>query len=98
MSLELGNNRLETMPPPFLNLKDKIAVVTGGSRGIGRAAVECFAKLGAHVVVNYVSDENAAHETVQKAEAIGVKAIAVKADVSVTAEAARLIDSAIERF
>src|SRR5437899_1570538 len=86
------------MQPPLLNLKDRIAVVTGGSRGIGRAAVECFAKLGAHVVVNYVSDENAAHETVQHAEACGVKAISVKADVSVTAEAARLIDSAIERF
>jgi len=81
-----------------LNLEDKVAVVTGGSRGIGRAAVECFAKLGAHVVVNYVSDESAAAETAQNAGAAGVKAIAVKADVSVLAEATRLINSTIERF
>ena len=86
------------MQPPFLNLKDKVAVVTGGSRGIGRAAVECFAKLGAHVVINYVSDENAADETARSAEGCGVKAISVKADVSVMAEAAHLINSAVERF
>jgi len=86
------------MQPPLLNLKDRIAVVTGGSRGIGRAAVECFAKLGAHVVVNYVRDESAAHETVKKAESCGVKAIAVKADVSVMAQASHLINSVIEKF
>src|SRR3954464_1322890 len=40
-----------------LQLKNKVAIVTGGSRGIGRAAVRCFASLGANVVVNYVSDE-----------------------------------------
>ncbi|PYS41404.1 MAG: hypothetical protein DMF71_11310 [Acidobacteria bacterium] len=47
-----------------LNLKGRVAVVTGGSRGIGRAAVECFARLGANVVINYVSDETAADKTV----------------------------------
>ena len=44
-----------------LSLSGRVAVVTGGSRGIGRAAVECFAKLGANVVVNYVRDEKAAN-------------------------------------
>lgn len=83
---------------PSLNLKDKVAVVTGGSRGIGRAAVECFARLGARVVVNYVRDESAAEETVRHAEAMGVEAIAVRADVSRPSEAKRLIDATIERF
>src|SRR5713226_4870116 len=83
---------------PSLNLKGKIAVVTGGSRGIGRAAVECFAKLGAHVVVNYVRDESAAQETVRHAVGLGVEAIAVQADVSRPSEARHLVDAAIERF
>ncbi len=83
---------------PSLNLKGKIAVVTGGSRGIGRAAVECFAKLGAHVVVNYVRDESAAAETVRRAVGLGVEAIAVQADVSRPSEAKHLLDATIERF
>lgn len=81
-----------------LNLTDKVAVVTGGSRGIGRAAVECFAKLGANVVVNYLKDESAAEETVRNAEALGVRAVAVQADVSRLAEAKQLIGTTIERF
>jgi 3-oxoacyl-[acyl-carrier protein] reductase len=83
---------------PSLNLKDKVAVVTGGSRGIGRAAVECFAKLGANVVVNYLRDEGAAGIVVDEARAAGVDALAVQADVSHADEAQHLIDAAIERF
>lgn len=83
---------------PSLNLKDKIAVVTGGSRGIGKAAVDCFAKLGAHVVVNYRSDEHAARETAKSAEADGAKAITVQADVARLSEAKKLIDAAIKHF
>ena len=70
-----------------LNLKAKVAVVTGGSRGIGRAAVECFAKLGANVVINYLRDEHAAKNSVSAAEAHGVKAFAVQADISRADEA-----------
>src|SRR5260370_32132565 len=83
---------------PSLNLKNKVAVVTGGSRGIGRAAVECFAKLGANVVVNYLRDEDAAGTVVKEAVAAGVDALAVQADVSRADEAQRLIDETIERF
>ena len=81
-----------------LNLKGRVAVVTGGSRGIGRAAVECFARLGANVVINYVSDETAADKTVGLAQGNGAEAIAVRADVSQTGEAQRLIDATVERF
>ena len=81
-----------------MKLNDKIAVVTGGSRGIGRATVECLAALGANVVVNYVSDESAANEAVAAAEARGVGALAVKADISQLGEAHQLIETTMERF
>lgn len=81
-----------------LKLKGKVAVVTGGSRGIGRAAIECFAKLGANVVVNYASDKAAADNAVREAEAAGVGALAVQADVAKIEDARRLVAATIERF
>jgi 3-oxoacyl-[acyl-carrier protein] reductase len=81
-----------------LSLTGRVAVVTGGSRGIGRAAVECFAKLGANVVVNYLRDEKAANHVVAEAEAQNVGAMAVQADVSLKGDAQRLIDAATRRF
>ena len=83
---------------PSLKMKDKVAVVTGGSRGIGRATAHCFAKLGANVVVNYLRDETAAVSAVNEASAAGVDALAVQADVSHLDQAQRLIDATIKRF
>jgi 3-oxoacyl-[acyl-carrier protein] reductase len=88
-----GSNLLESV-----SLKDRVALVTGGSRGIGRAAVECFVKLGANVIVNYVRDEKAANAVVTEAEARGVGAHAVQADVSDPAQAQRLVDATVQRF
>lgn len=73
-------------------------MVTGGSRGIGRAAVDCFAKLGANVAVNYVRDEKSAADAVKAAERSGVSALAVRADVSRMDEAARLIKEVVEKL
>ena len=81
-----------------VSLKDRVALVTGGSRGIGRAAVECFAKLGANVVVNYVRDEKAAQQVASEAETLGVGALAVQADVSLKGDAQRLIDATTRKF
>ena len=72
--------------------------MTGGSRGIGRAAVGCFAKLGANVVINYVRDERAASDTVKTAEGFGVGALAVQADVSRLDEAQRLIQETVDNL
>jgi 3-oxoacyl-[acyl-carrier protein] reductase len=81
-----------------LQLRDRVAIVTGGSRGIGRATVELLAELGAHVVVNYVSDEQAAQETVNAAAGKGVEAISLRANVADPSEAQQLIASTIKHF
>jgi 3-oxoacyl-[acyl-carrier protein] reductase len=81
-----------------MKLKDKIALVTGSSRGVGRAVALGFAKQGANVVVNYTSNENAANEVVENIQSMGSKAIAVKADVAQKPEAENLVNSAIDTF
>lgn len=81
-----------------MKLKDKIALVTGSSRGVGRAVALGFAKQGANVVVNYTSNENAANEVVETIQSMGSKAIAVKADVAQKPEAENLVNSAIDTF
>ena len=81
-----------------LALADRVALVTGGSRGIGKAVVALLASCGTHVVVNYVRDEEAAAETVAMAQTCGVRALAVQADVSKTAEAERLLRQAVAHF
>jgi len=81
-----------------MKLKDKIALVTGSSRGVGRAVALGFAKQGANVVVNYTSNENAANEVVETIQSMGGKAIAVKADVAQKAEAENLVNSAVDTF
>ncbi len=66
----------------MFRLDGKVAVVTGGSRGIGRAVSEALAKQGAHVVVNYVRGEEQAKATVAAIEAAGGKAEALGFDVA----------------
>jgi 3-oxoacyl-[acyl-carrier protein] reductase len=61
-------------------LENKRALVTGGSRGIGAAIVKRLAREGAHVALTYVSKPDQANETVQAAEALGVRALAIQAD------------------
>ncbi len=79
-------------------LQNKIAVVTGGSRDIGRAIAIKLAKEGANVVVNYFNTEAGALETVAEIEALGQKAIAVKADVSKLSDIDKLKAKTIEAF
>jgi len=82
----------------FLSLKDRVAVVTGGSRGIGRAIALELARRGASVVVNYHNSPQAADEVVNAIQAAGGKAAAFQADVSDTAAAQSLIKFSVETF
>ncbi len=79
-------------------LSGKTAIVTGGSRGIGRATALRLAEAGANVVVNFLQNADAANETVRECESCGVKSIAVQADVAKLDEARRLAEKALERF
>src|SRR5262249_37522139 len=79
-------------------LTDKVAVVTGASRGIGRGIALELAKRGAAVVVNYNASPDAANEVVAAIQAAGGKASAVKADVSNIDEAEALIKAAVDTY
>ena len=81
-----------------MQLTDKVAIVTGSSRGIGKAVAERFAREGARIVVNYVRNKKAADTVAAGIRKAGGEAVAVKADVSKRADAERLIKSAIRAF
>ncbi len=81
-----------------MGFTDRVAVVTGSSRGIGRGIALRLAKEGAKLVVNYRGSEASAAEVVEQIKAEGGEAIAVQADVSQVAEAQALIDAAKEAY
>jgi 3-oxoacyl-[acyl-carrier protein] reductase len=78
----------------MLTLAGKTALVTGGSRGIGRAACVLFGRLGARVAVAYTRDEKAAREVVAEVERAGSKAVALRSDLARDKEAERLVEKA----
>lgn len=81
-----------------MSMEGMTALVTGGSRGIGRAICLELARRGAAVAVNYAGNEAAAQETVEACCAMGVKAIAFKADVADPAACDSLIQAVKEQF
>ena len=81
-----------------MRFKDKVVIVTGGSRGIGRATAVAFGKEGASVVVNYVKADKEADSVVTQIKRFGSKAIAVKCDVSNEEQVKKMIESTIKNF
>ena len=75
-----------------MKLKDKVAIITGASRGIGRGIAELFAEEGANVAVNYVSNPKAAEEVAAYVRSKGRRAITVKADVANRTEVESMLD------
>lgn len=79
-------------------LKDKVAIVTGASRGIGRAIALSLASSGANVVVNYAGSEAAAHEVANEIEKMGRKAVLFQADVSDGEKVSQMVEKTLEEF
>ncbi len=81
-----------------MKLEGKTAIVTGASRGIGRAIAEALAKEGANVAFTYTKDEDGAAVTQQAVEAAGAKVLAIKADGSVEEDVKRIVDETTKAF
>jgi len=79
-------------------LENKTAVVTGASRGIGRAVAVKLASLGANIVLNYRSSIKSVEEVLEEIKGMGGNAVAVQGDVSSFAEAEKVIKAAVENF
>ena len=82
----------------MFSLSGKVALVTGGSRGIGRATAEVLSELGAHVVLTYVGNEAAAAETVAAIERASGKAEALRLDTSDAAACERIVSEVSKRL
>jgi len=79
-------------------LNDTVAIVTGASRGIGRAIAKGLAKHGSKVVVNYVGREDLAREVVAEIKAAGGEALAIRADVTDASEVDRLVKETLDTY
>lgn len=82
----------------MINLKNQIALITGGSRGIGAAAAIMFAKAGADVAITYLHDKKSADSVVAKIKKLGRKAIAVKGNVAIFNDAQLIVDIVVKKL
>jgi len=81
-----------------VRLKGKVALVTGSSRGVGRAIALAYAREGASVVINYTANLTAGEEVITAIKEMGEKAVLAKADVSKAADAEALVQKGIDEF
>jgi glucose 1-dehydrogenase len=81
-----------------MSLQGKVAIVTGGNSGIGKAIVLALAREGASLVIDYVAHPDATEDLEQQVEALGARAIGVEADVSAIEDLAKLVDAAVQNF
>ena len=76
--------------------KDKIALVTGGTKGLGKAIALWFAREGARVAISYASDDESASDTEKELKDLAENSLVMKADISIAAEARKMIESVID--
>ncbi|GAB4225310.1 MAG: SDR family oxidoreductase [Spirochaetales bacterium] len=81
-----------------MELKDRVALITGGGTGLGRSIALQLAAEGTHLVINYSRSQQEAEATVRDLQALGVKAIALKADVSIPSEGEAMLEAVEKEF
>ena len=81
-----------------MKLENKVALVTGSSRGIGRATALALAREGCNVVVNYIGSEEKAKEVAEEIKNMGRESLVVKADVSKVSDLKQLVEKTMEKF
>ena len=81
-----------------MRFKDKVVLITGSSRGIGRAIAIAFAREGVKVVVNYKKEKMAAEAVVAEVKSLGTDAIAIQADVSSENEVRKMMEEVVKKF
>jgi 3-oxoacyl-[acyl-carrier protein] reductase len=94
----LRQSRKDLVSEGELKLRGKIALVTGGSKGIGRETVLELARAGSHVAVNYLSDEKGAREAALEAEKLGAEALIAQGDVQKLEGASKIVAACWERW
>ncbi len=82
----------------MIELRGKTALITGGSRGIGRATAVLFGRAGADVAINYASRDDAAKEVKKKIESLGQRCLLLRADISQEAEAVRMVETMVKEM
>ena len=85
-------------PVPRLDLADKVAIVTGGSRGIGQAIAWDLACNGAHVALNYRHSAEEAEQVIQQIQCLGRKGLAIQANVASFADAQRMVETVVREL
>jgi 3-oxoacyl-[acyl-carrier protein] reductase len=81
-----------------MDFSNKVAIVTGGSRGIGRAIAKKLATFNSHVVINYTSSETEALKVKEEIESLGVECMAIKCDVSKSEDVNNMINEVMNKF
>lgn len=81
-----------------MEVKGRVAVVTGSSSGVGSEVAVQLAQLGARVVINYVNTQTGAQDTLARVQAAGGEGIVVKGDVSLESDCLALVDAAVDHF
>src|SRR5262249_48867304 len=82
----------------MISLADQVVLITGGSRGIGRAAAILMAKAGAHIVFDYHSNKKAADEVSQQIRGLGRKVLAIQGNIAEDKHCREMIDRTVTEF
>lgn len=82
----------------MISLSNQVVIITGGSRGIGAASAVLFSKAGADVVITYTKNEKAARAVVENVKSEGRNCIAIKADISKSANAKKVVQQTLRKF